>query len=89
MSHRTHLKRVVAETREMHRLYPFTKTRSAAAKTARRLQHNPEPVKVVDVPLCTGCRKRAPWCSCGKQDYRLAQAQPAPKDLSATEGKAT
>lgn len=37
----------------------------------RPLQHNPDPITVVTGDVyCSGCRKRAPWCSCGKADYR-------------------
>lgn len=36
----------------------------------RRLQVNPEPLVVVDVGRCSGCGRRAPWCSCGKADYQ-------------------
>lgn len=35
----------------------------------RRFTVNPEPLKVVNVPSCRQCRKRAPWCSCGAMDY--------------------
>ena len=34
------------------------------------LEHNPEPIRVVDVKTCSTCNMRAPWCSCGRADYR-------------------
>lgn len=34
-----------------------------------RMNLNPEPLKAVRVLVCRGCRKRAPWCSCGEADY--------------------
>jgi hypothetical protein len=36
---------------------------------AERMRLNPEPLRAVKVSRCTGCGKRAPWCSCGKADY--------------------
>lgn len=33
------------------------------------LGHNPEPIKVKDVPVCRTCGIRAPWCKCGGGNY--------------------
>ena len=39
---------------------------------AGRLRINPDPLKVVCVPVCRGCGRRAPWCSCGAMAYETS-----------------
>jgi hypothetical protein len=36
----------------------------------RLLQRNPDPVEVKEIKTCSSCNMRAPWCSCGRMDYR-------------------
>jgi hypothetical protein len=49
---------------------------------ADRLTVNPEPLRVESIPICRGCGKRAPWCSCGAMDYApSAGVDPAGDDL--------
>ena len=31
---------------------------------------NPDPIRVVTVMRCIGCGIRAPWCTCGRGEYR-------------------
>lgn len=42
---------------------------------------NPEPLKIVKVPVCRRCRMRAPWCSCGAADYELAIRTDEPREV--------
>lgn len=39
---------------------------------------NPDPIKIVSVPRCIGCGVRAPWCTCGRGDYRTTTFTPVP-----------
>jgi hypothetical protein len=39
----------------------------------RRVEVNPEPLEAKPIPVCKGCGKRAPWCSCGAADYEVPE----------------
>lgn len=43
----------------------------------RRLQFNPDPLKVTSTPRCVGCRRHTPGCTCVAPDYRWADGSKA------------
>lgn len=45
------------------------------------MQVNADPLKVETIPVCRGCKRRAPWCNCGAADYADVPVERKPYDL--------